>query len=145
MGDEAYENAQADKAFYNSDGFKKITSSSALKSRYTDAQIREQTQMFLDNGITDAGRIQEALESGITGDEYKAVSDLGVTDMKKYSKIKSSKSGLKASEIASRMAIAKNMPTELYSDETAFVRYAKRYGIQEKDARSLFKDIDDFA
>ena len=101
--------------------------------------------MFLDNGITDAGRIKEALESGVTGDEYKAVSDLGVTDLKKYSKIKKSKSGLKASEIASRMAIAKNMPTELYDDKNAFVRYAKRYGIGQKDAENLFKDIDDFA
>lgn len=145
MGDEAYENAQADKEFYKSDGFKKILSSGSLSSRYTDSQIKQQTQMFLDNGITDAGRIKEALESGVTGDEYKAVSDLGVTDLKKYSKIKKSKSGLKASEIASRMAIAKNMPTELYDDKNAFVRYAKRYGIGQKDAENLFKDIDDFA
>ena len=144
MGDEAYENAQADKQFYKSNGYKKILSSAALSS-YSQDQIKAQTQMFLDNGITDAGKIQEALEAGVGGDEYKTVSDLGVTDLKKYSKIKSSKSGLNASEIASRMAIAKNMPTELYGDETAFVRYAKRYGIQERDARTLFRDIDDFA
>ena len=118
MGDEAYENAQADKEFYKSDGFKKILSSGSLSSRYTDSQIKQQTQMFLDNGITDAGRIKEALESGVTGDEYKAVSDLGVTDLKKYSKIKKSKSGLKASEIASRMAIAKNMELDKKMQKT---------------------------
>lgn len=144
MGDEAYENAQHDKQFYEGDGFKKILSSGTLSSRYTDSQIRQQTQMFLDNGITDAGTIKDALEAGVTGDEYKAVSDLGVTDMKKYSKLKNSKGSLKAGEIASRMAIAKNMPTELYNDKNAFVRYAKRYGIGQKDAESLFNDIDDF-
>lgn len=145
MGDEAYENAQFDKQFYEGDGFKKILSSGSLSSRYTESQLRQQTQMFLDNGITDAGAIKDALEAGVTGDEYKAVADLGVTDMKKYSKLKNSKGSLKAGEIASRMAIAKNMPTELYNDKNAFVRYAKRYGIGQKDAESLFNDIDDFA
>lgn len=145
MGEEAFQNAQFDKQFYNSSGYKKIASSGTLKSMYSTDQIKAQTQMFLDNGITDAGKIQEALESGVNGDEYRLMSDIGVTDVKKYSKIKRSKSGLNASEIASRMAIAKNMPTELYGDETAFVRYAKRYGIQERDAKTLFRDIDDFA
>lgn len=144
MGEEAYNNAQFDKQFYNSDGYKKILSSSTLKANYSDSQIRAQTQMFLDNGITDAGAIQEALESGVNGDEFRTMSDMGVTDVKKFSKIKNAKRTLGASEIASRMAIAKNLPPELYGDKVSFTRFAKRFGMEKDDAEALFNDIDDY-
>lgn len=145
MGEEAYANEQFDKKFYAGSGYQQILSSSTLSSRYSDSQIKQQTQMFLDNGITDATQIRQALEVGVNGDEYKSISDLGVSDVKKYSKIRSKKSSLKPDEIASRMAIAKNMPTALYKDKDAFVRYAKRYGIEKADAEALFSDIDEFA
>ena len=143
MGDEAFENMKFDQQFYKSSGYKKIASSGQLKARYTADQIQAQTQMFLDNGITDAGKIQEALEAGVDGDEYKALDKLGVTDVKKYSSLKTSKN-LSGQEVAARMAIAKNMPAELYGDENAFVRFAGRYGLSTSQARSLFNDINDF-
>ena len=42
------------------------------------------------------------------------------------------------------MAIAKNMPAELYDNENAFIRYAGRYGLSANQAKSLFNDINDF-
>lgn len=145
MGDEAYNNAQFDKQIYKSSGYKKILSSSALNSKYSESQIKEFTQRFLDNGITDTGVIQKALEADVNGDEYKAVSDLGITDVKKYSSIRKANSNLGPSEIAARMLIAKNMPTEAYNDENFFVRYVKRYGIGAEDGKTLFNQIDKFA
>ena len=143
MGEEAYQNMKFDQEFYKSSGYKKIASSSQLKSQYSSEQIRAQTQMFLDNGITDASKIQEALEAGVNGDEYKTLDKLGVTDVKKFSSLKTSKN-LSGQEVAARMAIAKNMPAELYDNENAFVRFAGRYGLSASQARSLFNDINDF-
>jgi len=144
LDEETYNNQKFDKAFYKSDGYKKILSSSDIKSRYsTPEAIQAQTQMFLDNGITDPKAIQTALEAGVDGDEYKQLSNMGISDVKKYSKLKTSKN-LSSSAIASRMAIAKNMPGELYGNEIAFIRYAGRYGISENEAKDLFNDINDY-
>lgn len=80
-GEETYNNMKFDKAFYNSKEYKNISKDSTLLSRYGDAQgIRTATQQFLDNGITDAGQIKTALQSGISGDTYRQYNTVGIND-----------------------------------------------------------------
>lgn len=146
MGAEAYSNRQFDKKFYSSEDYKKITQDSSIVNAWGKDNIREVAQTFLDNGVTDSSIIKTAMQNGINGDEYKAISSLGVTDVKNYKSVRDKNKGksLNASQIAARMQIAKNLPTNLYNDKYGFIRYAKRFGIEAADAEKLFSQIDDF-
>lgn len=143
MGSEAYNNRQ----FYKSDDYKQIKQDSSIVNAWGKNNIKEVTQTFLDNGITDPNIIIPAMQNGIKGDEYKSISSAGITDVKQYKKVrdKNKSKGLTPSQIAARMQIAKNLPDSLFNNESGFIRYAKRFGIDnENDARRLFREIDDF-
>ena len=147
MGVEAYNNQAFDKQFFNSDNYKIIAQDPTIQQEWGRRNIKEVAQTFLDNGISDQNIIRSAMQNGVNGDEYKSISSMGVTDVKHYRKVrdKNRHKGLSASQIAARMQIAKNLPDRLFNDESGFIRYAKRFGIDdENDARRLFREIDDF-
>ena len=147
MGVEAYNNQAFDKQFFNSDNYKIIAQDPTIQQEWGKKNIKEVAQTFLDNGISDQNIIRSAMQNGVNGDEYKSISSMGVTDVKHYRKVrdKNKHKGLSASQIAARMQIAKNLPERLFNDESGFIRYAKRFGIDnEADARRLFSEIDDF-
>lgn len=147
MGVEAYNNQAFDKQFFNSDNYKIIAQDPTIQQEWGKKNIKEVAQTFLDNGISDQNIIRSAMQNGVNGDEYKSISSMGVTDVKHYRKVrdKNKHKGLNASQVAARMQIAKNLPERLFNDESGFIRYAKRFGIDdENDARRLFSEIDDF-
>lgn len=147
MGVEAYNNQEFDKQFFNSDNYKIIAQDPSIQQEWGKKNIKEVAQTFLDNGISDQGVIRTAMQNGVNGDEYKSISSMGITDVKHYRKVrdKNAHKGLNASQIAARMQIAKNLPDRLFNDEAGFIRYAKRFGIDnEAEARRLFSEIDDF-
>ena len=79
MGVEAYNNSKFDKAFYKSDGYKQIAQDEKLLNAFGgESGIKAATQQFLDNGITDADEIRKAMQKGVTGDELKEYSKLGI-------------------------------------------------------------------
>lgn len=147
MGVEAYNNQAFDKQFFNSDNYKIIAQDPTIQQEWGKKNIKEVAQTFLDNGISDQGVIRSAMQNAVNGDEYKSISSMGITDVKHYRKVrdKNAHKGLNASQIAARMQIAKNLPDRLFNDEAGFIRYAKRFGIDdEAEARRLFNEIDDF-
>ena len=122
---------------------------SEIIKKWGEDNIKQVANSYLNQGITDDKIIRDGMKAGVNGNEYKAASSLGVTDVKDYARVrdknKNANKQLNAAQIAARMQIAKNMPQSLYNDENGFVRYAKRYGIEnEEDARRLFREIDDF-
>ena len=81
MGVEAYNNSKFDKAFYKSDGYKQIVQDENLLNAFGgEAGVKAATQQFLDNGITDAADIRKAMKKGVTGDELKEYSKLGIKE-----------------------------------------------------------------
>ena len=79
MGVEAYNNSKFDKDFYKSDGYKQIAQDEKLLNAFGgESGIKAATQQFLDNGITDAAEIRKAMQKGVTGDELKEYSKLGI-------------------------------------------------------------------
>ena len=82
MGNEKFSNSKFDKEFYKSDGYKQIAQDQALLEEYGGkAGIEQATQEFLENGITDATQIRKAMKKGISGDEFKSYSKLGITNV----------------------------------------------------------------
>ena len=146
-GEENYNNKQLAKQFLKSDTYKTIKKDPEIIKKYDKDDIEKVVNSYFDQGITDENVIKDGMKAGVNGNEYKAASSLGVTDVKDYARVrdKNANKQLNAAQIAARMQIAKNMPEKLYNDENGFVRYAKRYGIEnEEDARRLFREIDDF-
>ncbi len=146
-GTEAYNNMKFDKEFFASDKYKIIKENPEIIEKWGKGNIEQVAYTYLNQGITDEKVMTDGMKAGVNGDEYKAASALGVTDVKDYARVRDKNAGkkLNAAQIAARMQIAKNMPPSLYNDENGFIRYAKRYGIEnEDDARSLFKEIDNF-
>ena len=61
LGEAEYANQQFDKQFYNSSGYQD------LSRKYKDrAALREYTQTLLDAGITDTGKMDKAISSGLS-------------------------------------------------------------------------------
>ena len=148
-GLEDYNNAKYNAQFFNSDAYKIIEQDPEIVNAWWGDKeiIKQVTNSYLNQGITDDKIIKDGMKAGVNGNEYKAASSLGVTDVKDYARVrdKNANKQLNAAQIAARMQIAKNMPEKLYNDKNGFVRYAKRYGIEnEEDARRLFSEIDDF-
>lgn len=146
-GTEAYNNMKFDEQFFASDKYKIIKEDSEIIKKWGEDNIKQVANSYLNQGITDDKIIRDGMKAGVNGNEYKAASSLGVTDVKDYARVrdKNANKRLNAAQIAARMQIAKNMPDRLYNDENGFIRYAKRYGIEnEEDARRLFNEIDDF-
>lgn len=82
MGNEKFSNSKFDKEFYKSDGYKQIAQDQTLLKEYGGkAGIEQATQEFLENGITDASQIRKAMKKGISGDEFKSYSKLGITNV----------------------------------------------------------------
>jgi len=72
---EEYQKRNAARQFFKSDDYKAITQDSSINQ----TNIRERTQQFLNNGITDPKVIREALQLNISADECKEYADAGVT------------------------------------------------------------------
>ncbi len=84
-GEEAYNNMQFDKQFFKSDDYKQITQDPSINQ----SNIKQRVQQFLNNGITDGSKMREALQAGVSGDEYAVYSKAGITstsDMTKLSR-----------------------------------------------------------
>ena len=80
QGTEAANNRKFDRAFYKSDGYKQIIQDSKLLATYGgESGVKEATQQFLENGITDPEQIRKAMKNNVSGDEFKAYSKLGIS------------------------------------------------------------------
>ena len=74
-GEEAYNNMQFDKQFFKSEDYKQITQDPSIDQ----SNIKQRVQQFLNNGITDGTKMREALQSGVSGNEYAVYSKAGIT------------------------------------------------------------------
>ena len=149
MGTEAYKNAKFDKEFYKSEDYRIIAQDSKLLSAYGEDGIKDRTQEFLDNGITDAAEIRKAMQSDISGDEYKAFSSLGIDKAKEMSRIKKLKTmdgrHYTPEMAAARKALAKNAPKNLPDFKAMMVgRTFDNTTVDDAMAERIFKEIVDF-
>ena len=144
MGVEAYNNSKFDKAFYKSDGYKQIAQDEKLLNAFGgESGIKAATQQFLDNGITDAGEIRKAMQKGITGDELKEYSKLGIKAPEEIAKAKVKWGS--ASYYANLKKIAKFAKGK---NQTEFVETVKNLRINdntlgEDNAKEIYKNIVD--
>ena len=128
MGVEAYNNSKFDKDFYKSDGYK---------------QIAQDEKLLLDNGITDAAEIRKAMQKGVTGDELKEYSKLGIKAPEEVAKAKVKWGS--ASYYANLKKIAKFAKGK---NQTEFVETVKNLRINdntlgEDNAKEIYKNIVD--
>lgn len=144
-GTEDYNKQQAYNKFFASEDYQIIAQDAEVAKNF-GKDTAEVAQTYLNYGIKDGSKIREGMKAGLRGDEYNAVTKMGITSIKDYVRVrnKNSSKSLNAAQIAARMQLAKNLPNSLYGDQDGFVRYAKRFGIEESDAKTLFKEIDDF-
>ena len=91
------------------------------------------------------------MQSGVDGNEYKAISSIGVTDAADYARVRNNTRrrgrDLNPAQIAARMQIAKNLPHDLdvNANPEAFARFVRRYGITNpNDIEQLRNEINDF-
>lgn len=144
MGVEAYNNSKFDKAFYKSDGYKQIAQDENLLNAFGgEAGVKAATQQFLDNGITDADEIRKAMQKGITGDELKEYSKLGIKAPEEVAKAKVKWGS--ASYYANLKKIAKFAKGK---NQTEFVETVKNLRINdntlgEDNAKEIYKNIVD--
>ena len=92
-GAEQYNNMKFDKEFFKSDGYKNIEQDATILSSFggdTDA-IKTATQEFLNNGITDSAKIREYMQHGITGNDAKDFSVVGIDKVTDIEKLQSEK------------------------------------------------------
>ena len=89
QGVEAASNRKFDRKFYKSDGYKQIVQDESLLQAFGGEKgIKIATQQFLDNGITDSAEIRKAMQKGVTGDELKEYSKLGIKAPEEIAKAK---------------------------------------------------------
>ena len=144
MGVEAYNNSKFDKAFYKSDGYKQIAQDEKLLNAFGgESGIKAATQQFLDNGITDAAEIRKAMQKGVTGDELKEYSKLGIKAPEEVAKAKVKWGS--ASYYANLKKIAKFAKGK---NQTEFVETVKNLRINdntlgEDNAKEIYKNIVD--
>ncbi len=173
FGVEAYSNRQFDKQFYKSDGYKMIAQDESIQ-KICEAQginVKEATQQFLDNGITDASKIREALQNGITGDTYKAyekAEGISIKDIptlanagigaSEYNMLKGAgvkdastmadivrKHGKDAKVVARNATIASKAKELGITGKNQFIQYVENYGgLSKKDAGDLYDQMKDF-
>ena len=144
MGVEAYNNSKFDKDFYKSDGYKQIAQDEKLLNAFGgESGIKAATQQFLDNGITDAAEIRKAMQKGVTGDELKEYSKLGIKAPEEVAKAKVKWGS--ASYYANLKKIAKFAKGK---NQTEFVETVKNLRINdntlgEDNAKEIYKNIVD--
>lgn len=148
-GEEAYNNMKFNKEFYGSDGYRQIAEDNAIKTyaREMETSTEALTQRYLDNGVTDAGKIKEALQQGITGDEYKEFKNMGIDDPKRIGKIKKRFSHRTASELAARATIADQCKEKGITSKNAFTKFVKMYGglgLTDEQCEEFYKEIQNY-
>ena len=84
-GEEVYSNMQFDKEFFKSESFKQIKQDPSIDQ----TNIKQRVQQFLDNGVTDGTKIREALQKGVSGDEYTLYNKAGITSVSDMAKLTS--------------------------------------------------------
>ena len=144
QGIEAANNRKFDREFYKSDGYKQIVQDKNLLNAFGGKKgIQAATQQFLDNGITDADEIRKAMQQGITGDELKEYSKLGIKAPEEIAKAKVKWGS--ASYYANLKKIAKFAKGKT---QTEFVETVKNLRINdntlgEDNAKEIYKNIVD--
>ena len=105
-----------------------------LNSMYGGAKgIKNATQEFLNNGITDAADIREALKNGVVADRYMAYKEAGIDKAIQMGKISQSETlgGLNGDALKRRIILANAVKsTGLQGQE--FVDFAKNIGINDE-------------
>ncbi len=125
FGTEAYNNEKTKKEFFKSEGYKIMAEDPSLLSAYGGEEgIKVAAKVFLNNGITDATQIREAMQLGITGEEYKAFSDAGVTNAKEIAGAKSKWQTPESYKIAKKVA-----PIAAEKTREEFLSWASDKGI----------------
>lgn len=133
-----------DKEFYASDGYRMMSEDSGLVSMYGgQAGLQQATQMFLDNKITDATVIREALQNTVSADEYNVCKKAGIESPKKIKELKGK--GYSANGIAAMKVLAANAPKTL-EDFKAMMVGRKFDGeiVDSNKAEDIFKQLVDF-
>lgn len=154
-GEEKYNNMKFDSEFYKSSGYIQIEQDSSVQKACKDMgiSVKEATQEYLENGITDAKQIREALKNGLTGDEYKAYTEAGIGKAKKIRALKDK--GYTPSQVADRVKLASNAPKSLNDFKAMMVGRemngatgaAGPHGINtvtDSDAERIFRELVDF-
>jgi len=174
LGTEAYNNRNFDRKFYQSDGYKMIAQDSAIKAlcKSNGISVAEATQTFLNEGVTDATKIRDALQNGISGEVYKGYDKAGVSsgkdivtlqangissaDMKNFSAagetsvskitgVKSKYPGYSNGHLANMFNLAKHAPKNL--DDFKNMMVGRTFGgrvLTDADAEAIFKELVDF-
>ena len=105
-----------------------------LNSMYGGAKgIKNATQEFLNNGITDAGDIREALKNGVDADKYMEYKAAGIDKAIQMGKISQNETlgGLNGDALKRRIILANAVKsTGLQGQE--FVDFAKNIGINDE-------------
>ena len=134
VGEENYNNKQFDKQFFKSSEYKQMQQDETLNSMYGGAKgIKNATQEFLNNGITDAADIREALKNGVVADRYMAYKEAGIDKAIQMGKISQSETlgGLNGDALKRRIILANAVKsTGLQGQE--FVDFAKNIGINDE-------------
>ena len=134
VGEENYNNKQFDKQFFKSSEYKQMQQDETLNSMYGGAKgIKNATQEFLNNGITDAGDIREALKNGVDADKYMEYKAAGIDKTIQMGKISQNETlgGLNGDALKRRIILANAVKsTGLQGQE--FVDFAKNIGINDE-------------
>ena len=134
VGEENYNNKQFDKQFFKSSEYKQMQQDETLNSMYGGAKgIKNATQEFLNNGITDAGDIREALKNGVDADKYMEYKAAGIDKAIQMGKISQNETlgGLNGDALKRRIILANAVKsTGLQGQE--FVDFAKNIGINDE-------------
>lgn len=121
-----------------------MSEDTALVSMYGGQEgLQQATQMFLDNKITDATVIREALQNNVSADEYNVCKKAGIESPKKIKELKGK--GYSADGIAARKVLAANAPRNLDDFKAMMIgRMFDNRKVNDTIAEKIFQQLVDF-
>ena len=141
-GKDEYAKMKANKEFYKSEEFGKWAKDLGISKD----ELADRTKNFTDNDIRDVETIKKCMSAGVTGEEYKAISEAGIKDPADYARVKGAigsdpdLSGFNAKDIATGMKVAREVPAEILADEDAFRRYMASKGVSDRGKAIKYKN-----
>ena len=136
VGEENYNNKQFDKQFFKSSEYKQIEQDSTILRLFNGdkTEIKEATQQFLNEAITDATEIRKSLQQNISAERYVELKKAGIDNAKKMSKIQTSQQlrNLRGSALKQRIILANSVKNTGLQGEN-FIRFAKNIGIENEE------------
>ena len=136
VGEENYNNKQFDKQFFKSSEYKQIEQDSTILRLFNGdkTEIKEATQQFLNEAITDATEIRKSLQQNISAERYVELKKAGIDNAKKMSKIQTSRQlrNLRGSALKQRIILADSVKKTGLQGEN-FIRFAKNIGIENEE------------